>query len=197
MKRCVLSFACVLLLAACSGGDSAADSACKQDYWDGTYGTCLPEDWVVVDPETLRQRGVPADTVVAFQSEIPVSGQFPTVAVTREPLAQVVTPQAYSDASMRAVTVLPGYAQVDSRDIRIGEDKLRLHIFKAQPAVEEPLRRFYQVSTVADGVGYSITATTPVSVDESIENQVLLILRESIFADPEKQAQEEEEEKEE
>ena len=56
-------------------------------------------------------------------------------------------------------------------------------MFKAQPTADEPLRRFYQVSTVSDGMGYSITATTPVSVEADLENQVLLILRESVFAE--------------
>lgn len=173
------------MLTACSGG--GGETSCKQDYWDGTYGTCLPEDWVAIDSETLRQRGVPTDTLVAFQSEIPVSGQFPTVAVTREPLMQEVTPQAYSDASVRAVTVLPSYEELDTRDLVIAGEKVTLHVFKAQPAAKEPLRRFYQVSTVVENAGYSLTATAPVSLEDELENQILLILRESSFADPEKE----------
>jgi len=172
----------VVVLTACSGRDSDG-IACKEDYWDGVFGTCLPSDWVVIDAETLRQRGVPQDTIVAFQSTIPLSGQFPTVTVTREVLANVVSPQVYSEASVRAVTVLPGYEELDTRDLRVAEEKVKLHVFKAQPTADEPLRRFYQVSTVSEGIGYSITATTPASVEADLENQVLLILRESVFAE--------------
>ena len=181
MRYFALTITACLVLVACGGSDGGA--SCKEDYWDGTYGTCLPSDWIVVDSETLRQRGVPEDTVVAFQSEIPISGQFPTVTVTRESLAKVTSPQAYSDASVRAVTVLPGYKELDTRDLRVAGEKVRLHIFKAQPTADEPERRFYQVSTVSEGVGYSVTATTPVSVEDELENQVLLLLRESIFSE--------------
>jgi len=183
MKYRALVLTTCFILASCGGGSAGGDAACKEDYWDGTYGTCLPSDWVVIDSETLRQRGVPEDTVVAFQSEIPISGQFPTVTVTQEVLARATSPQVYSDASIRSVTVLPGYKELDTLDMRVAGEKVRLHVFAAQPTADEPLRRFYQVSTVSDGVGYSITATTPASVEELLENQVLLILRESVFAE--------------
>ena len=183
MRYRALLLTSFLVLAACGGG-GGNDTACKSDYWDGTYGTCLPGGWVVIESETLRQRGVPEDTIVAFQSEIPVSGQFPTITVTKEPLIDVVTPQTYSNASIRAVTVLPGYGEIDTRDILVAGEKVSLHIFKAQPSKDEPLRRFYQVSTVSDGVGYSITGTTPVALEDSLENQILLILRQSVFAEP-------------
>jgi len=182
MKYRALLLTVCLTLVAC-GGDGGGETVCKSDYWDGVYGTCLPSDWIVIDSETLRQRGVPEDTIVAFQSEIPVSGQFPTITVTKEPLSDVVTPQSYSDASVRAVAVLPGYVEVDTKDTLIAGEKVSLHIFKAQPTSDEPLRRFYQVSTVSVGVGYSITGTTPVSLEDSLENQVILILRESVFAE--------------
>ena len=122
----------VVALTACSGGDSGG-IACKEDYWNGVFGTCLPSDWVVIDAETLRQRGVPQDTIVAFQSTIPLSGQFPTVAVTREVLASVVSAQAYSEASVRAVTVLPGYEELDTRDLRVAEEKVNCMCSKHSP----------------------------------------------------------------
>jgi len=173
-----------VLLTAC-GGDKGG-SSCKQDYWDGErFGTCLPDDWIVIDTETLRQRGVPDDTLVAFQSDVPVAGQFPTVSLTWEPLAQVVKPADYSAANIRSVGVFPGYKQVDARDIRIDDEKLTLHIFTAQPVSDEPLHRYYQVSTVIGSDGYTLTATTPVSVDDDLENQILLIMRNATFEIPE------------
>jgi len=181
MRYHVLLLAACFTLAACGDGGGGTNIACKTDYWDGTYGTCLPDHWMVIDGETLRQRGVPTDTIVAFQSDVPVSGQFPTVTVTREPLRKAVSAKDYSSASVRAVTVLPGYEEIDTRETTIAGEDVHMHIFKAQPAEGETLRRFFQVSTVANGVGYSVTATTPVSLDAALENQVTLILRESIF----------------
>jgi hypothetical protein len=183
MKRVSFVFAVLLSLTACGGGGGTV--ACENDYWDGTYGTCLPENWNVVNAETLRQRGVPQGTIAAFQSQIAVSGQFPSVTITREPLAEPVTPKVYSQASIRSVTTLPSYTQVDSKDVRIDSESLTIHVFTAQPLPEEPSRRFYQVSTVANGVGYTITGTTPVSPGESTEDEVQLILRESTFVETE------------
>lgn len=179
MKQLVTVTLLSVLLSACGGG--SADVACQNDYWDGTYGTCLPENWVVVNTETLRQRGVPQGTIVAFQSELAVSGQFPTVTVTKEALADPVTPEVYSQASIRSVASLPNYTQIDANSVRIDGESLSMHVFTAQPIEDEPPRRFYQLSTVANGVGYTITATTPVSPGDTVESEVQLILRESTF----------------
>ncbi len=157
--------------------------ACEQEYWDGTYGTCLPEGWVVVDRETRAQRGVPEEVVVAFQSEQSVSGQFPTVTVTREPLNTVVDPASYSQASVRAVSVLPGYTLLDSQNVTIDDTRVTLHVFIAQPVASEPQRRFYQVSTVSGSAGYTVTGLLPVSIDEE-EEEILLVLRNSTFQEP-------------
>lgn len=180
-KASIATFGLLLVLTACSGsGDTVA---CENDYWDGVYGTCLPADWIVVNTETLRQRGVPDGTIVAFQSELAVSGQFPTITVTKEALAEAATPEVYSQASIRSVALLPNYTQLDGKDVRIDGSSLTLHVFTAQPIEDEPARRFYQLSTVANDVGYTITATTPVSPGETVESQVQLILRESTFTE--------------
>jgi hypothetical protein len=171
-----------LLLVACSG--SSGSVSCSQDYWDGTFGTCLPQDWIVVDRETLRQRGVPEETIVAFQSETAVSGQFPTIVLTSEPLGDPVSPEQYSEASIRSVTVLPSYELIDTRDVNVDNESVKVHIFKAQPVEEEPIRRFYQLSTVAGDEGFTLTATTPISIGETLEQQITLIFRESTFQEP-------------
>lgn len=182
MKKSISVAALCILLASCGGsGDEHGSAACENDYISDLYTTCLPENWFVIATETLRQRGVPEETVVAFQSETAVSGQFPTVAVTREALRNVVTPESYSEGAMRSVATLPGYVDLDARTINIDGEKLKLHVFNAQPVPSDPLRRFLQVSTVADRVGYTITGTLPVSVDQKIEDQVLLVIRQSSF----------------
>lgn len=171
-----------LLLAACGGGGSS--TACDTDYWDGVVGTCLPEGWLPLDAETLRQRGVPEETLVAFQRQEPVSGQFPTVAVTREPLAEVTDPMQYSDANIRSVVVLEGYEVVDSKDFTVDGNKVKIHIFTAQPIEGEPRRRFYQVSTTVGDVGYTFTGVTPISIDTDVEKEVMLMLTEMTLTAP-------------
>ena len=184
MKRFVsIALACTVL-AACGGGSE--DRISCREYWDETFGSCLPDEWIVIERETLRQRGVPEDTVIAFQSQVAVSGQFPTFAVTREALAQVMQPKTYSDANIRSVTVLPGYTEVDVRDLRIDGETVGLHVFNAQPVAEEPMRRFYQASTVTeDGVGYTLTATLPVSFSDDVESEIFVMFEEATFVESE------------
>lgn len=182
-KRAALLITGSVFLAACSGG-RGSERVCVQDYWDGEVGACLPENWIVVDSETLLQRGVPPETLVAFQAEQAVSGQFPTVAVTREILGQDVSAEDYSSASVRSVSVLPGYEQVDERDLRIDGKKVALHIFTAQPEEGEPRRRYYQVSVPKGKKGYTMTATTPVAIEEDLEKQVLAVLEGFTLEEP-------------
>ncbi len=182
MKTRSLLFALPLFLVACSGGSSGV--ACEQTYWDGVFGTCLPDGWSVVDRETLRQRGVPEETITAFQVDEAVAGQFPTVTVTREQLPNPATSMQYSEASVRAVEVLPGYERIDSSNSKIDSGDVLLHIFSLQPVQDEPRRRFYQKSTAVDATGYSITATSPLTVDSGLEAEILLILDNATFVEP-------------
>lgn len=165
-----------LLLAACSGGGEA-QANCEFAYWDGVVGTCLPNGWHVVDRAGLDKRGVPRDVLVAFQSDAPAAGQFPTVTVTREVLAQPVDAPTYSEASVQTVQSLPGYEQLDVRTVTIDDEEVNLHIFAAQPKSDAPKTRFYQVSVAGGGSGYTFTAAVPLSIESSLENQILLILQ--------------------
>lgn len=182
MRRTLILAGCVLL-AACSGGGSA-DVTCQKQYWDASeqVGLCIPAGWGVVDRETLRQRGVPDDAVVAFQAEEAVSGHFPTVTVTKEQLSQPIDGSTYSDASVRSVTVLPGYTLIESTPVEVDGLPARLHVFTAQPVSDEPARRFYQVSSTRDRAGYTVTGTTPASVSDALEAQIVLILQSFTFA---------------
>ena len=178
VKKLCAAIIVPLILTACGGGTTAE---CHKEYWDGTVGVCLPKGWTVIEQETLRQRGVAGDTIVAFQASEAVSGQFPTVTVTREALAQVATALNYSDANIRSVSVLPMYELIDSTSMSIDADTVNLHIFTAQPVSDEPARRFYQVSTVANGIGYTVTSAVPVSVKDSIEKEIISILQSTTF----------------
>lgn len=183
MKRLLILSAC-LVLSACG---STADITCDQQYWDGTIGTCLPEGWDIIDKETLRQRGVPEETIVAFQMTESVSGQFPTIAVTKESLPNPVTSQDYSAASIRSVEVMEGYTLVDTQTITIEGEDASMHIFTAQPLVGEPRRRFYQVSVVRNDIGFTVTAVSPVSIDKNVEDAMMLILKQTVFTEPMKE----------
>lgn len=173
-----------LLMTACGGSGGGTVAQCK-DYWFGEVGACLPEHWNVIDRSVLSSRGVPEDTIVAFQAKDPVSGQFPTITVTREPLAAVTDPVAYSDATIRSVAVLPNYAVLDQRQEKIDGTSLSLMAFSAQPVSGEPQRRFYQVSTVVGKMGYTVTAVAPLTVTSALENEILTILGSVTFVAPE------------
>ncbi len=183
-RRLLLLAAIPLLLSACGGGGSSK-AVCTQQYWDGTIGVCLPDGWNVVARETLDERGLPAEVIAAFQAEKAVSGQFPTVTVTEEKLTQDADSAAYSKASIRAVSTLPGYKLIDSRSVTIDGNAVDMHVFSAQPLPEEPERRFYQVSVVGKNrTGYTFTALTPLSIGSGLENEVTTIVKSSTLKEP-------------
>lgn len=182
-RLAILSLA--LFLVSC-GGSGTASADCKDQYWDGTVGVCLPTGWKVLDKETLESKGVPSEVSIAFQAEKAVSGQFISVTVTRETLPQTVDSKTYSQASIRAVSALPGYTLIDSRPSTVDEQEVEIHIFSAQPVPEEPARRFYQVSAVSGEIGYTFTAATPLSVSDALEKQILAIMRSVTFKQPAK-----------
>lgn len=173
-------FGLCVLLAAC-GGSSNEGPDCFKQYWDGEVGACVPSGWRTLDAETMQQRGVPDDALVAFQSDEPVSGQFLTVTITKEQLQQPIEPSVYSQANVRLVTALPGYELVDATTTTIDTNSVDVHIFNAKPIADESLRRFYQVSTVHDGAGYTITGTSPVSIDDVVERQILAVVQSLTF----------------
>ena len=182
MRTLSLTLGLCALLVACGGG--GASTACVSEYWDGSIGTCLPEDWKVVEKSALEQRGVPPEVVVAFQAEQPVSGQFPTVTVTREALTEEIEPTQYSELSVQSVRGIPQYEEIDDREITIDDETVHLHIFSAQPREEEPKAKFYQVSVALGTTGYSYTAALPLGVEDDLEDQVLLILENATLLPP-------------
>lgn len=185
MRKSLSLLSLALVLSACTGsGSGTTAAACKQQYWDGTIGVCLPTNWKVVDQETLRSRGVPEEVTTAFQSSMVFAGQNPTVTVTEETLQSELDPATYSQASIRSVTALPAYKMIDTRAVKIGGNDLELHVFSAQPLPEEPERRFYQLSTTNKSTGYTLTALTPLSVTSALETEILTIMRSLTFTDP-------------
>jgi hypothetical protein len=122
--------------------------------------------------------------MVAYQSTTPVSGQFPTVTVTREAVPEGTTSDIYSDASIQAVTSLPGYELIDREEAEVDNQGVEMHIFSAQPRVEEPALRFYQLSAASGTAGYTLTAAVPLSVDDALVGHITLILRNLTFVAP-------------
>lgn len=187
MRRRIPLVLCLsLLLASCGSSEKAPQC---QIYWFDQVGACLPASWQLLDRTELAERQVPEDVIIAFQSETSVSGQFPTVSVTREPLATVAEPTAYSEATIRSVAVLPGYKLIDQKKVTIDGVSLPVHVFFAQPVSGEPQRRFLQVSTVVGQNGYTVTALTPLTVSATLEGEILTILGSITFKAPETTAQ--------
>jgi hypothetical protein len=185
MKRLSsLSIVSVLILVACGGGAVAA--ICEQAYWDGTVGTCLPAQWHVAEKDDLEAR-VPQEVFAAFQADKAFSGQYPTVTVTRETLAEDTASPDYSEASVASVQNLPGYEQIDDEQITIDAQKVRLHIFTAQPKPEDPKARFYQVSIAKGTAGFTFTGAAPLGVTDEIDAQIRLILQNATLVEAPKE----------
>ncbi|MBI3332226.1 hypothetical protein HYZ99_04730 [Candidatus Peregrinibacteria bacterium] len=184
MKRFLVPlFSLSILLSSCGGGGNEA-TQCERPFWNGTIGTCLPEGWVVLDRSILNERDIPAEVITAFKREEAVAGQFPSVTITQEVLAQATDSTSYSAASVQSVTVLPGYKQADLREATVDGETVTLHIFNAQPDPEQPARRFYQVSAVSGTEGYTVTALTPLSPPRDLEAETLLMLENVTFVEP-------------
>lgn len=182
MQRRILTVSSLFLFLAACGGGTAVE--CAQSYWDGEVGTCLPSGWHVLDRANLDDRGVPEEAVVAFQTDESISGQYLTVVVTREDLADEVSSSEYSEAGAASVTTLPGYARIEERTVQVdGEDHI-LHVFTAQPSPEQPVARFYQLSLAKGREGYTFTAATPVSIDDSAEERIAAILENATLTEP-------------
>ena len=185
MKRLLAALSLALVLTACSGSSSKTTTVvCKQQFWNGVFGLCLPDGWSVLEREKLDERGVPDQVLVAFQSDKTVSGQTPTITVTSEKLTAPLDSPAYSKASIRSVTTLPSYKLIDSRTMQVEGQNVELHVFTAQPVAGEPERRFFQLSAVAANIGYTFTALTPVSISDTLQSEVLLIMNSVRFSEP-------------
>lgn len=171
-----------ILLAACAGGGG---SACREQYWDGTIGMCLTEGWTVLDRETRERRGAGVGEVIAaFAKEQSVAGQYPTIVVTKETLPPGTDAVAFSKASIRSVTQLPGYKQIDARPLTADGQEVELHVFSAKPRPDEPERRFYQVSLAKDATGYTWTAIAPLSIGGSLQGELTTMLESVTLTDP-------------
>ncbi len=127
---------------------------------------------------------MPEETLIAFQANDAVSGMFPTVVLTREALSDPLEPDVYSAAAVRSVTTYPDYDEVETRSVTVDGATVKLHIYTARLQDGAPTQRFYQLSTVHEGFGYSVTGTTPVTVDSTLEQQVELVMLQSTFVDP-------------
>lgn len=183
MKRFLATLSLVTFLTAC-GGTKTTAIVCKEQYWNGVIGVCLPAGWTVIEHEKLADRGVPDQVMVAFQSDKTVSGQSPTITVTSEKLSSPLDSPAYSKASIRSVTTLPGYKLIDSKSMEVEGQKVDLHVFSAQPVAGEPERRFFQLSAVAANIGYTVTALTPVSISDTLQQEINLIMNSVRFSEP-------------
>jgi hypothetical protein len=173
----------VFLLSACGGSDTQVVS-CENAYWDGEMGLCIALQWRIVDRSELDERGVSEEAIIAFQSERPYAGQFATVVVTREVLAQPLTTTEYSAASILSVSGLPEYEELDRRKAAVDGVEVMVHVFSAKPRPDALSERFYQISAVSQNTGYTVTAATPVSVQPTLDQQIMGMLSSLTFIPP-------------
>ncbi len=172
-----------LVLVGCSmgSGDAGAGVTCETSFWNGTVGACLPSGWNILSSDDLRTLGVAEETVAAFQSSEARGGQFDTVTVTAEPLTREMTTSEYSKANIQAVGVLPEYALIDKTTVYIDGNETAIHVFKARPSPDAPIRRYYQLSGSSNRIGYTFTAAYPLTIQDSQEKEVLSLLKSATF----------------
>jgi hypothetical protein len=184
MKRLLIVGFAALLLGGCSGSSSSTTVICDQQFWNGAFSACLPKGWKVLSSETLRQLGVPEETVAAFQFNTPHAGQLDTVTVTKEPLSTEMKTLDYSDSNVLAVSALPDYKLIDKETVYIDAQETALHVFSARPSSDQPIRRYYQVSAAQEKTGYTFTGSFPLSIQDDEAEQVTFILKNVSFTDP-------------
>ncbi|TSC79136.1 MAG: hypothetical protein G01um101425_773 [Candidatus Peregrinibacteria bacterium Gr01-1014_25] len=184
MRRSLLPTTLAFLLLAACGGGSSTQATCTSTYWDGTIGTCMPEGWSALSQEEVQARGMPPEVVIAFQSVSAISGQYPTVAVTRERLPRALSSAEYSKASIDLVTRRKDYAKIDATEITVDGDSVTLHVFSAQPLAAQPKQRFYQVAAAKEDTGYVFTASLPLTTPDKVTSEVKLILSSMTFQPP-------------
>jgi hypothetical protein len=184
MQRVLALLGMMTLLTACVGGGSTTTASCTQQFWNKVFAACLPDGWKVLSEETLRTLGVPEETMTAFQATEPHAGQLDTVTVTVEPLSADIGTSEYSQANILAVSSLPEYQLIDKETVFIDGDESAIHIFSARPTPDQPIRRYYQLSTSRERTGYSFTGSFPLSIEEDEAAAVAMILKSISFQDP-------------
>ncbi len=190
MKRLMLTGMVGVLLAGCGLSSSSKTTvACEQQFWNGMLAACLPKGWRVLSTETLRQLGVPEETVAAFQIDTPHAGQLDTVTVTREPLSTATKTPDYVQSNLLALSALPDYRLIDKETVYIDGQESALHVFSARPRADQPIRRYYQISVAQDKIGYTFMGSFPLSIQDSEAEQVKFILKNVSFKDPNAEVQ--------
>ena len=185
-KLPVLALSLALALSACGGGTGTSVS-CKDQYWDGTVGLCVPVGWGAMDQETMRQRGLGEETIVVLQSDAAVSGQFPTFTVTREYLGEDTDALTYESESTRLMkSAVGGYKQIDSRSVDLDGKTMHVHVFSGQLREGSPQRRYYQLSTAVNKTGFTFMVMAPLSVPDTLQKQINLMFDNVSFKQPAK-----------
>ncbi len=175
--RIALGGTFLLLLLGCSGSGINCDETVKGK----EYSICLLSDWEQVPEETLRQEGVPEETLAAFQMKVERGGQRDNVVITKERVKSGVTSMQYAEVNIKIVDKTPEYSAGEKREVEIDGDKTLLHIFTARPVQDLPARRFYQVSAVKGTTGYVVTGTLPFTVDEETEAGIIAMVTSASF----------------
>lgn len=192
MKRIFVAVVAATFLAGCGSSSSKSSKVvCEQQFWNTMFAACLPKGWRVLSNETLRQLGVPEETVAAFQFDTPHAGQLDTVTVTREPLSTEMKTPDYSQSNLLAVSALPDYRLIDKETVYIDGEETSIHVFSARPSPDQPIRRYYQISVSKEKTGYTFTGSFPLSIEESEADQVKFILKNVSFKDPNPEAESE------
>ncbi len=155
----------LLILVACS----SASQSCTEKLWIGEFGLCLAEGWEQVSDADLQGEGVPMETIAAFHRSEEQGGQRDNIVVSTESLPGDIPAISYAEANIKVIEVVPDYALLEKREVKIDGEVTTLHMFTARPVADLPVRRFYQLSLVKGTKGFTFTGTLPFSVDDEAE----------------------------
>jgi len=172
LKRLLPILLLTLLLPACNG----SGAKCAERVWTGEFGLCLQKGWEQVPDEVLRERGIPEETIAAFQPTQKREGQRDTIVISRERLPAELSFKKYADANIESIEGMPEYVSLERRDTEIDGEETSLHIFTARPIPNLPTRRFYQLSITKETRGYTITGTLPLTVEQDVEDTMISII---------------------
>lgn len=196
VRHVVVGLLVILSLTACGGGGKDKKIACTSTDVP-PLRLCIAEGWERMGTDQMASLKIPEETLAAFRSSSREDGQRFTLVATREEVSDVPHQIAYGEANRKSVQALPGYEHLEDREVTVAGSPAVLHTFVARPIADQPKRRFYQVSLLQESIGYTVTASSPLSIEKATEDSLFQMVQSPSFPASEEDRGDEQEQQEE